>query len=119
MASLTARAENKGELADLIRSARERAGLTQTELATRLRTTQSVISRLESGRDEPRLSTLGRLLRTCGFALTIAAAPDDVDRAQIRQHLAMTPAQRLAAARNVNRFVTAAREARRGTAARS
>lgn len=106
------RADDGAAVADLIRSARTDAGLTQATLAARVGTTQSVVSRWESGADEPRLATLTRIMRACGLALTLAVEPDDVDRAQIQQHLAMTPAQRLAAVRNVSRFVAAARRAR-------
>ena len=38
--------------------ARTRAGLTQAELATRMKTTQSAIARLESGRTPPSTRTL-------------------------------------------------------------
>ena len=111
MASLAAHADDPAAVARLIRSAREHAELSQAALASRLRTTQSVISRWESGRDTPRLATLSRILRTCGFRLSVVAEPDDVDRAQIREQLARTPAQRLASVRNTSRFVTAGRAA--------
>jgi len=94
-------------VSELIRSARTDAGLSQVELADRLATTQSAISRWERSHDEPRISTLQSILRACGRRLVIEAV-DDVDRAQIRQHLAMTPEQRLASVRNVSRFVGAA-----------
>ena len=106
-------------IAALIRSSRERAGLTQGALADRLRTTQPVVSRWESGRDDLRLATLERILRACGFRMTVAAVPDDVDRAQIREHLALTPAQRLRTVTNVSRFVTQARKAKRARTVRS
>ena len=99
-------------VANLLRWARAEAGLTQTALAERLGTKQSVVSRWERGGDEPRLSTLARVLRACGFALGVEVTPDDVDRAQIREHLAMTPEQRLTAAANVSRFVSTARRVR-------
>ena len=73
--------------------ARLAAGLTQADLAGRIRTTQSVVSRWERGGDEPRLSTLDRILRACGRRLAITVEDDDVDRSQIRQQLAMTPAR--------------------------
>lgn len=41
--------------------ARQDAGLTQTELALRMRTASQDVSRLESGRSCPRLTTLLRL----------------------------------------------------------
>ncbi len=95
--------------ARLIRSARIHAGLTQAELAERLATTQSVVSRWERGGGEPRLATLARIMRACGLALTVGAQPDDVDRAQIHEQLALTPAQRLASVRNLSRALASAR----------
>ncbi len=59
----------------LIRSARERAGLTQAELARRAGTSQPTIARYESGRSEPRASTLERILAACGQRLEPASAP--------------------------------------------
>ena len=94
----------------LIRRCRVEAGLTQAALAERLGTTQSVVSRWERGGDEPRLSTLTRILRACGQRLVISVEPDDVDRAQIRQQLAMSPADRLASVRNVSRMLASARK---------
>lgn len=55
----------EGEFAvatELIR-ARARAGLTQAEVAKRMRTTQSVVARLESGAALPSLRTLERYAR--------------------------------------------------------
>ena len=96
----------------MIREARQASGLSQAALAERLSTTQSAVSRWERGHDEPRLSTLDSILRACGRRLVLAsevAALDDVDRAQIRQQLAMTPDERLASVTNISTFVTSAR----------
>ena len=49
------------ELAKSIIKLRARKGLTQEQLAERMKTTQSVISRLESGSAKPSLATLERL----------------------------------------------------------
>ena len=46
------------ELARSLLDARLRAGLTQTQLAERMKTTQSVIARLEGGRVHPSTRTL-------------------------------------------------------------
>lgn len=92
----------------MIRDARTNAGLSQAELADRLATTQSAVSRWEHGHDEPRISTLGNILHACGRRLVLDSVHADVDIAQIRQHLAMTPEQRLAATTKVNQFVTQA-----------
>lgn len=94
----------------LIREARATAALTQSELAERVGTKQSVISRWERGVEEPRIGTLARLLRACGFEVDLAFRRlDDVDRSQIAQHLDMTPAQRLRSLENVAAFVANAR----------
>jgi transcriptional regulator with XRE-family HTH domain len=96
----------------LLRAARERAELSQAELAHRIGTTQAAVSRWERGVDEPRLSTVGRALRACGLeADLLFRAIDDVDRAQIAMHLAMSPLDRVQSLRNMHRFVTSARRA--------
>lgn len=86
-----------------IRRWREAAGLSQAQLAERLGTTQSAVSRWENGRDEPRLSTVAAILRECELAGELTVAPG-VDRAQIRQQLALTPRQRVESMANVNRL---------------
>jgi len=99
-------------IAPMIRQARQESGLSQAALAEKLSTTQSAVSRWERGHDEPRLSTLDSILRACGRRLVLASeVADDVDRAQIRQQLAMTPDERLASVTNVSAFVSSARRA--------
>ena len=94
----------------LIRNARLAAGLTQAELARRLGSTQSAVSRLEHGHEEPRLARLATILAACGLRAVLTLTHDDgVDRAQIRQQLAMSPAERLASVTNVSRLVANAR----------
>lgn len=100
------------DVAKLIRDARRAAGLSQVALAERLATTQSAISRWERGHEEPRISTLQSILAACGQTLVVSSRPSkwgDVDRAQIRQQLAMTPEARLASVTNVSAFVGQAR----------
>lgn len=100
----------RAHIGQIIRAARTEAGLTQRQLAERLNTTQSAISRWESGNDVPRLDTLGDVLRACGIELDLAfRRHTDADRAQIRWHLMLTPAQRLQNVRNVSMFVHGAR----------
>lgn len=55
-----------------LRKARTAAGLSQAELAERAGTTQSTISAYESGRKEPGVSTLERLLGVVGVSLRIS-----------------------------------------------
>lgn len=95
--------------AALVRDARRAAGMTQQQLAERLDTTQSVISRWERGHDEPRISTLAAIARVTGRRLRVEFVDDGVDRAQIRQQLALTPAQRLASVTNLSRALASAR----------
>lgn len=60
------------ELAETVFRAREAAGLTQTELARRMGTTQSAIAAIESGGRTPTVELLDRLARACGGRLTIS-----------------------------------------------
>ena len=101
------------DLGELIGSARRAAGLTQVALAAAIGTAQSVISRWERGADSPRVETLVRILRACGYEpdLVLRPADDGVDRDQIRAALAMTPAQRLASSVNVSRMRARSRRA--------
>ena len=55
--------------------ARTRARLTQAELAERMKTTQSVIARLESGRNRPSTRTLERIAQATGTRLRISFDP--------------------------------------------
>jgi predicted nucleotidyltransferase/DNA-binding XRE family transcriptional regulator len=54
---------------ELLREARRRAGLSQTELARRAGVAQSVISAYESGRRQPALPTLLALIKAAGLDL--------------------------------------------------
>ena len=63
---------------DLSRSlieARIRARLTQAELAERMKTTQSAVARLESGRACPSTGTLEKVARATGARLRISFDP--------------------------------------------
>ena len=55
--------------AEVLRTAREKAGLSQAELAARAGTTQSVISVYEAGRRQPSLPTLASLVAATGYRL--------------------------------------------------
>jgi transcriptional regulator with XRE-family HTH domain len=54
------------ELAAELISARTRAGLSQAQLAKRMRTTQSAVARIESGKHWPSRRTLERYARATG-----------------------------------------------------
>lgn len=55
--------------------ARKRAGLTQSQLARRLKTTQSAIARLESGRGSTKLETLRRYVAATDSRLVVDVRP--------------------------------------------
>jgi DNA-binding XRE family transcriptional regulator len=58
----------------ILRQARESAGLTQEEVARKLRTQKSAISRIENHADDVRLSTLRRYADAVGAHLQIRLA---------------------------------------------
>lgn len=64
----------------LIRQARLRAGLAQTELARRAGVAQPVISAYESGRREPGLRILAKLVEATGHHLSVDLVPASVPR---------------------------------------
>jgi transcriptional regulator with XRE-family HTH domain len=62
-------AERRRELAADLVSVRLARGLSQTEVAARMGTSQSAVARLESGDADVRLSTLERYATAVGFEL--------------------------------------------------
>lgn len=62
-------------LAATVIKLRADAGLSQGQLAKRMRTTQAVIARLESGRFKPSTRTLERLAAATGTRLRISFEP--------------------------------------------
>ena len=62
-------------VAGAVIEARRRAGLTQQQLARKMRTTQPVVARLESGTVRPSLRTLERLAHATGSRLVISFQP--------------------------------------------
>jgi transcriptional regulator with XRE-family HTH domain len=82
----------------LLKHARLSAGLTQLELAGRLRVSQATVSKLEHSDSNPTVETLDRALRATGRRLELSTVDwqPGVDVASIARHLALTPAERLA-----------------------
>jgi len=64
--------EPEFQLAQALIEARSRAKLSQSEVASRMGTTQSVIARLESGHGNPSMSTLKRFAKATGAHLQIS-----------------------------------------------
>ena len=67
--------EEEFALVAAVAKARLRAGLSQTQLAKRMKTTQSAIARLESGRAKPSTRTLARFAAATGHRLKISFEP--------------------------------------------
>jgi transcriptional regulator with XRE-family HTH domain len=103
----------------LVREARKRAGMTQSELAARAGTTQSAVARVESGAVSPSLEHLTKLVRAAGFDIDVRLAPyDDHDLSMALRNLTLTPEQRLdnmlASEPFAQEMRRAGREAKRG-----
>ena len=71
--------------AAILREARMRAGLTQTQLAQRAGTSQATISAYEHGRKAPSVETFARLLAAAGSRLTVRAGSNAVVRPTVAQ----------------------------------
>ena len=81
-----------------LRKARLAGGLTQSELAVRIGTSQSAIAKLEQGSTNPTLDTLQRCASASGFAVRLELVPlapadavverykQDVDRTLLREN---------------------------------
>jgi ribosome-binding protein aMBF1 (putative translation factor) len=57
--------------------ARSRAGLTQAQVARRMKTTQAVIARLEGGGSKPSTRTLENYAKATGSRLRISFEPEE------------------------------------------
>jgi transcriptional regulator with XRE-family HTH domain len=81
----------------LIRTAREAAGMTQAELAERLGRTQATIAALERPDANPTVDTLHRVLAAVDHGLELMAVPrkSSIDETLNIRNLRLTPAQRL------------------------
>ena len=67
--------EEEFALIAAVAKARLRSGLTQAQLAKRMKTTQSTVARLESGRGKPSTRTLARFAKATGHRLKISFEP--------------------------------------------
>jgi len=94
------------DAAKLIKSSRERHGLSQRRLALRAATDQAAISRIERGEVSPSVETVERLLAAMGEQLQLVSEPfeRDYDPLHIRATLQRDPAERLELAMSWNRL---------------
>lgn len=67
--------EGEFALVNALISARAHARLSQAEVAERMGTTESAVSRLESGRSKPSTRTLERYAKATGHSLHISLKP--------------------------------------------
>lgn len=67
--------EEEFALVKAVIDARNRAGLTQVQLARKMGTTQPVVARLEGGQTRPSMRTLERLAKATGSRLLIRFEP--------------------------------------------
>jgi ribosome-binding protein aMBF1 (putative translation factor) len=67
--------EEEFALIEAMMDARKRSRLSQAEIANRMGTTESVVSRLESGRVKPSTRTLERYAEATGHRLKISFEP--------------------------------------------
>ncbi len=90
--------------------------MTQRQLAKASGISQAAIARIETGRIDPRASTVERLLEAAGRIPTAVSAvdPDGIDRPEIRRLLGMTDADRetwfFRSRANLVAFLASARE---------
>lgn len=82
--------------AQLVREARRRAGLTQSELADRAGTAQPAIARWEAGRTAISVEDVVRLVRLCGLDIEFHLVERDVsDLAQAERLVGLSGQARL------------------------
>jgi transcriptional regulator with XRE-family HTH domain len=107
-------------LGDIVRSSRERKGVSQRSLARRAGTTQAAISRIESGRESPSFERFTTLLLVLGERPVLSTQPLelDVDQGELAYGRRLTYEQRLAESASWNLVATqleiAGAQARRG-----
>ncbi|MDP9100616.1 MAG: helix-turn-helix domain-containing protein [Actinomycetota bacterium] len=104
---------------ELLRDARKRSGLSQTDLARRCGVAQSVVSAYEADRRQPALPTLAKLVEATGHTLSIGlersdpsvrGLPDSPLGRRLRQHRqALLDAVAAAGGSNVRVFGSVAR----------
>jgi len=82
----------------LLKEARIRAGLTQSELGRRLRISQGAVAKLERPGANPTVATLEDALRETGQRLVLTTEPvrPGIDQTLVFEQLRLSPDQRLA-----------------------
>jgi transcriptional regulator with XRE-family HTH domain len=86
--------------AQIIREARLKASLTQTELAVRLGRERAQVARWETGRQEPSFANLCAAVEACGLALKVEIAEREATPeldAELEKSVPEAPQQRVQA----------------------
>ncbi len=87
---------------ELIREARRRAGLTQSELAASMGTAQSTIVRWERGERSPTFEIVSKAASLCGLKLRVGLSPPDESALGVARSMSLlTAEQKLEANRNL------------------
>ena len=76
------------QLVQALIAARAQAGVTQSEIAERMGTTQSAVARLEGGRSNPSMKTLERYAAATGTRLVVMFEPVNVDHSSADEEAA-------------------------------
>jgi transcriptional regulator with XRE-family HTH domain len=83
---------------EVIKEARLLAGLSQDGLAERIGVPRQSIARWERGTVEPGFDSVRRLLRSCGFDVSLVRyEPDEAVDVRLSGRLELTPQERLLA----------------------
>ena len=86
--------------AQIIRAARLKADLTQTELAERLGRDRAQVARWETGAQEPSFENLRSVVEACGFVLMVEIAEGEAEQiydSDVKTSLLQAPQQRVRA----------------------
>ena len=92
--------EEELQLARSLIEARSRAGLSQTELARRMKTSQSYVARIEGGEVQPSTAALTRFAEATGSRLKIIFEPVKGSAVSERKAMTSRPAAFKTAARS-------------------
>ena len=93
-------------IANIVREARRRSGLTQAELAERAGVPKSTVGRIESGARVPSTEMVERLVAAAGWNVSVSLSePDPGTDSMFERTLRRSPAERLADATRAARFV--------------
>jgi transcriptional regulator with XRE-family HTH domain len=95
-------------LGQAVRDRRRQSGLSQNQLALRARTSQSAISRIETGAEEPSFERFAQIMRVLGYAPAVELGPiaePDAEPRRLIEQAQMTPQERFESGLNWLRFL--------------